>query len=118
MLAQVEISQEICSILCAGATKASALFFYQRVFCFQGINRIFKVVIFSTLAVVLIWVILMEFLAGFQCHTDFPALWEPGEYTKHCTISLPFLLSLSISDVVLNAWILILPIVPVSVCSA
>ncbi|KAK5997695.1 hypothetical protein PT974_00050 [Cladobotryum mycophilum] len=106
---KLQIALDILTILCLGCTKASALMFYQRIFCVSGRKATFNIVVTTTVIVVACWVITFEFLTGFQCHTHFSALWD-GTYTKYCTYSFPFLYGLAISDFLLDVWVLLLPI--------
>lgn len=96
------------TIICLACSKASALFFYRRVFC-TGPGRLLNKILIASIIVVGLWVVAFEVLTGFQCHTHFSALWD-GTYMKYCTISFPFLHGLAISDVLLDIWILAVPI--------
>lgn len=50
-------------------------------------------------------------LTGLICGTHFSALWTSrSDYLKYCGAAHPYLLSLSISDFLLDIWILALPI--------
>ncbi|KAI1654870.1 hypothetical protein F4813DRAFT_368741, partial [Daldinia decipiens] len=89
--------------------KLSVLFFYRRIFCAGGKWTTFGVVTWVTIVVVVLWLLVFQFLTGFQCGTHFTALWD-GSYVQYCTISFPFLYGLVISDFLLDVWILILPI--------
>ncbi|KAF3064780.1 hypothetical protein GL218_01902 [Daldinia childiae] len=89
--------------------KLSALFFYRRIFCAGGKQTTFGAVTWVTIAVVVLWLLVFQFLTGFQCGTHFSALWD-GSYVQYCTTSFPFLYGLVISDFLLDVWILILPI--------
>ncbi|KAK0618066.1 hypothetical protein B0T17DRAFT_601028 [Bombardia bombarda] len=91
--------------------KLSALFFYRRVFCYNtGEKRtVFSTLTWITIAIVVVWLVVFQFLTGFQCGTHFSALWD-GTYLQYCTISIPFLYGIAISDVLLDIWILLLPI--------
>ncbi|OTB14037.1 hypothetical protein K445DRAFT_24178 [Daldinia sp. EC12] len=87
----------------------SAVFFYRRIFCTSGKRTTFGIVTWVTITVVILWLLVFQFLTGFQCGTHFSALWV-GSCTKCCTISFPFLYGLVISDFLLDIWILALPI--------
>ena len=90
-----------------GCTKASALFFYKRIFCPNGLEKTFNRVILATVGVVVIYVILFGLLTGFQCGTHFSALFN-GDYLHYC-FSFQFLLAVSVTGVLLDTWILALP---------
>ena len=112
---QLKIAGTVFMIICLGSTKASALCFYKRIFFAPGV-RAFKVIVISSLIVVGCWVVTFEFLNGFQCHTHFAALWN-GQYDKYCTISWAYEYGWTISDVLLDAWTLALPIPMASLSS-
>lgn len=63
----------------------------------------------ATIVIVVVWLVVFQFLTGFQCGTHFSALWD-GTYTEYCTISFPFLYGLAVSDFLLDIWILALPV--------
>lgn len=69
----------------------------------------FKAVINTTLVIIALWVVVFEFLAWFQCGLHFAALWD-GDFNQYCLNLHPFLPGLVISDVLLDFWILSLPI--------
>ncbi|KAI1474196.1 hypothetical protein F4774DRAFT_415060 [Daldinia eschscholtzii] len=107
-----EVSQIVLDLLTnntLACIKLSAVFFYRRIFCTSGKRTTFGIVTWVTITVVILWLLVFQFLTGFQCGTHFSALWD-GSYTKYCTISFPFLYGLVISDFLLDIWILALPI--------
>lgn len=89
--------------------KLSVLFFYRRIFCIRGLREWFRNVSTVTIAIVVLWLVVFQFLTGFQCGTHFSALWD-GTYLQYCVLSFPFLYGLAVSDVILDVWILALPI--------
>ncbi|KAI0006530.1 hypothetical protein F4779DRAFT_596223 [Xylariaceae sp. FL0662B] len=105
-----EISLDVLTNTTLAFVKLSALFFYRRIFCSAG-GRLtaFNAATWATIVVVVLWLLVFQFLAGFQCGTHFSALWD-GSYLQYCTISFPFLYGLVISDFLLDVWILALPI--------
>ena len=96
----------LTSLACS---KLSALFFYRRIFYLGGRQSSFNIVIIITAVVVILWLVVFQFLTGFQCGTHFSALWD-GTYLEYCVISFPFLYGLAVSDFLLDVWILSLPI--------
>jgi len=105
----MQIIWSIFVLLSLALSKLSALFFYRRIFYIGGQQNWFNIVILGTAVVVVLWLIVFEFLTGFQCGTHFSALWD-GTYLTYCTISFPFLYGLALSDFLLDIWILALPI--------
>ncbi|TEY32148.1 hypothetical protein BOTCAL_0750g00010 [Botryotinia calthae] len=90
----------------------SALFFYHRIFCVHGRGDVFRALIIVSISVVILWTITYDLLSGLQCGTHFSALWtSAANYEKYCEkTSYPFLLSLTISDFLLDLWTICLPI--------
>lgn len=112
---QIQVAVSILLVLCLGCTKASALFFYKRIFCVAGRKETLNIIVTCSIVVVALWTLVFEFLTGFQCGTHFSALWD-GNYLKYCTISFPFLYGEAISDFLLDVWVLSLPIPSVCGC--
>lgn len=108
-LVQLQIAWDILSTTSLACIKLSALCFYRRIFCVGGKNDWFNIASIITIMIVVIWLVVFQFLTGFQCGTHFSALWN-GTYTEYCTISFPFLYGLAVSDFLLDIWILALPI--------
>jgi hypothetical protein len=90
----------------------SALFFYKRIVCVGGRKAIFNIIALISKVVGGLWRVAFEFTLGFQCGVHFSAQWE-GTAAKHCKIVFPMLLGLTISDFLLDLWVLALPIYPV-----
>lgn len=90
-------------------SKLSALFFYRRIFCVGGKEHWFHKCIIGTIVVVILWLVVIQILTGFQCGTHFSAAWD-GNYEKYCTLSFPYLYGFAISDFLLDIWILSLPV--------
>ena len=75
----------------------------------KGLQSWFNIAIWITVIIVMLWLVVFQFLTGFQCGVHFSALWD-GSYLQYCTISFPFLYGLAVSDFLLEVWILALPI--------
>lgn len=106
---KMQIVVDVLCIACYGFVKLSALAFFYRIF----IREIFQYICIALAVIVGLWMIAFSFLAGFQCGSHFSALWIAADYAKYCVYSRPFLLSLTISDPILDFFVLALPIVPV-----
>jgi hypothetical protein len=63
----------------------------------------------GSIVVVIVWLVVFQFLTGFQCGIHFSALWD-GTYEEYCTLSFPYLYGFAISDFLLDIWILVLPV--------
>lgn len=73
-----------------------------------------------SIIVVALWTAGYDILTGLACGTHFSALWTgPHDYDRYCrTTAWWFLLSLTISDFLLDIWILALPLPQASNLSA
>jgi hypothetical protein len=109
----MQIAWDILSTCALACIKISALFFYRRIFCVSGRKARFSIITMATAVVVVLWLVTFLLLTGFQCGSHFSALWD-GTYLRYCTVSFPFLYGLVISDLLLDVWILTLPIPEVS----
>ncbi|KAI7778903.1 hypothetical protein LA080_001508 [Diaporthe eres] len=107
-LTVLQISWDVLSTTSLACIKLSALFFYRIIF-YVGLHQWFDIANTVTIIVVVVWLVVFQFLTGFQCGTHFSALWD-GSYLQYCTVSFPFLYGLAVSDFLLDVWILALPI--------
>ncbi|TVY81906.1 hypothetical protein LSUE1_G000943 [Lachnellula suecica] len=103
------IAFDIFTIGALACVKVSALLFYYRIFWVGQRGGWFRSVIFGSIGVVVLWMIAFMLLTGLQCGSHFDALWKPT-HTIYCTVSHPFLLSYSISDLILDVWVILIPI--------
>lgn len=113
----MQIAWDILSTCALACIKISAVFFYRRIFCVSGNKARFSIVTLATATIVFLWLVTFLFLTGFQCGSHFSALWN-RTYLQYCTISFPFLYGLVISDLLLDVWILALPVPQVSCLAA
>ncbi|KAG6058904.1 hypothetical protein E4U17_007332 [Claviceps sp. LM77 group G4] len=109
---KIQISLSLVSIICLGCIKASALFFYKRIFCVAGRKAVLNVIIITLLVIIACWVVIFEFLLAFQCGTHFSAPWD-GTQLKYCTRSYPTLQAQATSNLLLDLIVLVLPVYPV-----
>ena len=103
----------LMSIICLACTKASALFFYRRIFCVSSRKAALSIIITATIVVLAAWMVSFVIFTAFQCHTHFSAPWD-GTQLKYCDLSYPAIEGLAISDFLFDIWVLVLPIYPVS----
>ncbi|KAJ3480117.1 hypothetical protein NLG97_g8147 [Lecanicillium saksenae] len=111
--AQSSMSYNTLSIITFGSTKASALLFYRRVFCADGREPFLAKVILLALPVLAVWTAWFVFMTIFQCGTHFNAPWD-GTKLKYCTWSHPSIEAVAISDVLLDIFVVLLPIYPIT----
>ncbi|OAA73819.1 hypothetical protein ISF_00720 [Cordyceps fumosorosea ARSEF 2679] len=109
ILARALLSFNCLSILCFGTSKASALLFYHRVFFGSGQHPDLRRTILVGLLVLLAWTVWFEFMTIFQCGTHFDAPWD-GTKLRYCTWSNPSIEGVAVSDVLLDAFVVALPI--------
>lgn len=102
---QLQIVWDVFGTASLACSKLSALFFYRRIFCVGGKGHWFDKCIIGTIMIVVLWLVVFQFLMGFQCGTHFSAAWD-GNYKKYCTFSFPYLYGFTISDFLLDIWIL------------
>ena len=67
----------------------------------------------GTAVTVVICYAVWSFIALFQCGTHFSAFWD-GNFAKECTLNIPWALGFAISDLILDLWVLALPMPRVS----
>lgn len=98
-------------------TKASAILLYRRIFVTgsSGFERRFEYVLYGTLAVIAAWMITFSFLAGFQCGPDHLLdAWDKTSNKEYCGIANVYAYGFFVSDIVLDVWVICLPIPSVS----
>ncbi|TGO38622.1 hypothetical protein BHYA_0071g00330 [Botrytis hyacinthi] len=104
---------DLFSILTLGCVKISALCFYYRIFCEHGRRTAFRILVIISIVICSLWVAAFCILLGLSCGSHFSALWTSSKavFLQYCgTRPHQFLLSLSISDFILDFWIIVLPI--------
>ena len=106
---QLQIALDVFQATSFACIKLSALFFYRRVLCVGSMSTWLHTATKISIIIVILWLVVFQFLTGFQCGTHLSASWD-GTYLKYCTISFPFLYGLTVSDFLLDVWILALPI--------
>lgn len=106
---QLVVAFDICIVISLACTKMSALYFYKRIFCVNGRKGLLRMLINSTVVIIVLWTIAFCLLPLLQCGTHYSALWD-GDYNKYCHISIPFIYGLTISEFLLDVWVLMLPI--------
>ncbi|KAG6254026.1 hypothetical protein E4U23_006918 [Claviceps purpurea] len=109
---KTQMSLSLVSIICLGCIKASALFFYKRIFCVAGRKAVLNIIIIVLLVIIACWVVIFGFLLAFQCGTHFSAPWD-GTQLEYCTRSYPTLQAQATSNLVLDLIVLVLPVYPV-----
>lgn len=108
---------DLFSTTTLGFIKIGALLFFRRVFCVLGRKTFFAHATLITIIMVALWIVALDIATGLACGTHFTALWTGARnYANYChKNSWRFLLSLAVSDFILDIWILSLPLPQVSV---
>ncbi|KAJ6790373.1 hypothetical protein PWT90_04211 [Aphanocladium album] len=107
------LSFNILSIVVFGCAKVSALLFYRRVFCASGGQPLLAKVILVALPVLGVWTVFFVFMTIFQCGTHFDAPWN-GTKLKYCNWSYPSIEGTAVSNVLLDVFVVLLPIYPIT----
>ncbi|GAM91064.1 hypothetical protein ANO11243_091110 [Dothideomycetidae sp. 11243] len=104
---QVQLTYETATILTVAFVKLSALFFYRRVFHTPGVTHWTNRVLLGTVALVISWLVTYIVLTFIQCKSHLDAYWKdvPG---AACRLRWPLYLSLPITNLILDVWILLL----------
>ena len=92
-----------------GFVKLSALLYYRRLFCISGLHRVIDVLILGSVIAVVLWLLTYTTFPFVQCGSHIAAQWN-GTFDQYC---LPhesaYFLSLCTSNLILDVWILVLP---------
>ena len=114
LLAQIEFPFQILMMTAYGLIKLSALSFYIRVFCTTK-RSLFSITCYVTGLLVIAWTLIFILLIIWGCGTPIWANWGSPDARIHCPISLTSKhIGLMISDLLIDVWIICLPIYPVS----
>jgi hypothetical protein len=94
-----------------GLSRISALFFYKRVFGTASTSRIFAIHFWSCLVANVAWLVIMSFVALFNC-TPIAAFWDraiPGYAGYTCIRTIDMQLGHGVTSVVIDLWLLLIP---------
>ncbi|QSZ32401.1 hypothetical protein DSL72_001975 [Monilinia vaccinii-corymbosi] len=104
---KIKYAFNLLQMIAFGAVKLSVLFFYRRIF--RG--TIFDIASWTMIGVVIIWTFGFFFTMMFECRTEFWAFWSTlSDLLTHCLDDVKFQRVLSVSDVVSDILILLIPI--------
>ena len=105
------ITLDLLSTATLGCIKIGALLFFRRIFCVSGRRTYFNYITLATILIVTLWTIGFIILAPLQCGSHFSALWTgKADYARYCTHTWQYLLGFTISDFLLDLWIICLPL--------
>ncbi|MCJ1382737.1 hypothetical protein MMC17_005850 [Xylographa soralifera] len=96
-------------VLTIGFTKISALFFFRRIFCSRTPSGTFHWATVISIVAQSGWIVAFGVLNFFDC-SPIRAMWTPSIKLQSCQRDYAILPGLAISDVIMDCWIVILPI--------
>ena len=105
----MSVAWDVLSTSVLAFVKLSMVFYYRRIFLVSNRPTVFDSVTIATTGVILVWLIVFCFLFGFQCGVNITPVWN-GSYFNYCNLAIPSHRALAISDVILEIWILAIPI--------
>lgn len=108
---QCEFAFNIMAPLALGLIKLSVLCFYRRIF--RG--RVFNILNWILIALVVLWTLGFFLVQVFDCRNHFSTNWGTLSQLQKCLSSFNQLLAYSISDVIIDVFILALPVPLVSI---
>ncbi|CAK4021223.1 Hypothetical predicted protein [Lecanosticta acicola] len=105
---QVALAYDFLNLNTLACAKLSALFMYRRIFVVER-HSWFSRIIIGTMVIIALWYITSDFLSCYQCRSHFSAPWT-GQFKKYCDLNPVWAEELAISDMILDIWILVLPV--------
>lgn len=107
---RVYLSLDALSVWTFGMGKISALFFYRRIFCSAGARDAFHYITIVSIAVVAGWIVTF-FVMTFNLCGHHSIDWDvaPG-HSALCKLDYPYFEATTISDFLLDVFILTLPL--------
>lgn len=107
---QVFLSLDGLCIMALGLGKLGALFFYRRIFCIKGLCDTFSVVSAAYIVTVAIWTVVFFVMTWNLCgHHSINWDVQVG-HSAFCKLDYPYFKGSTISDFILEVFILSLPI--------
>ncbi|CRG86468.1 hypothetical protein PISL3812_03474 [Talaromyces islandicus] len=106
-MAKTYFTLDAVAVWTLGLVKLSALFFYRRIFC-NGPRDAFHVINIVSIVVVCLWIITFFTLNFSICGPHLTSLWDGG--IPKCSRLHSYLEATAISDVILDFWIICLPL--------
>lgn len=112
LLIQLLEAFQFIQIVTLALIKLGALTFYGRIFNTKGQRTVFVIANWVTRVIVVLWTMANLMMNALQCGPHITALWDgPAEWLEFCSvISPPFEEAFSISNAIIDVWILVLPL--------
>ena len=108
---QCEYAFNIMAPLALGLIKLSVLCFYRRIF--RG--RVFDIINWTLIALVVLWTLGFFLVQVFDCRTHFSTNWGTLRQLQKCLDTFSQFLAYTVSDVIIDVFILALPVPLVSI---
>jgi hypothetical protein len=105
IFSQTLFTNQLLQLFAVAPTKISVLFFYRRIFTGVWFNRLSLTLILLSIA----WAITFFFANLFQC-LPISASWYAFGRGDHCISEIPMYLAQAYSDVIVDFFILVLPV--------
>ncbi|KAI4155757.1 MAG: hypothetical protein LQ340_000777 [Diploschistes diacapsis] len=105
------VAMDLFSTAALGFTRISALLFYRRIFALRGHSPTFRSILHVTIGIVALWMAAFIILPPLQCGPDL-SVWaaSPAVRATKCTMGAKLGLGVSISDLILEIWVIALPV--------
>ncbi|KAF2454427.1 hypothetical protein BDY21DRAFT_374041 [Lineolata rhizophorae] len=109
---QIEYTSYIIDVVNLALTKLSLIFFYRRIFCTPSARTAYFNIFTLVMAVIVgLWGIIMVFVFIFQCGTHMNVLWDgTSEQENVCVETLPLMFGFSLTDMIFDFVILLMPL--------
>ncbi|GAM91100.1 hypothetical protein ANO11243_091470 [Dothideomycetidae sp. 11243] len=104
---------DVMAVVALASIKISAVLFYRRIFHIDGLRSKLDVASIITIPIVIIWAILYTIFQYTECGTHLSAFWL-GTAAEYCNLTAPFEISMVVTDLALDLWILAMPLPQVS----
>ena len=115
LLEKIEFAYQILMMIAYGSIKLSIIFFYRRIFVPQR-GTVFDIVCTVTIVVVFLWTLAFILMIIFPCGALLWPNWgSTGDQLALCPIIFTSEYGLVVSDLILDFWVILLPLPLVSI---
>ena len=112
---QLQYAYQLTQFVQLFLVKTSVVLFYRRIFCSHNKFTVFNVLTKATLVIIFLWSLVFLIATVFQCDLHVDAAWLDGAtYLKECPGVDTKNIAISVSDFIIDLWIITMPIPPVS----
>ncbi|KAI0835131.1 hypothetical protein F5Y06DRAFT_139406 [Hypoxylon sp. FL0890] len=108
--ARIEWAYLLMFPIALACMKTSFLFFYARVFAIQK-HGVLNKLLMGFIILIVLWAVAFFFSILFECGYDFRKIWSSEEeFMMQCSYTLSIVLSLCITDFIIDIFIFVIPI--------